>query len=464
MSAMKKPVAEPSNNPYNHRTMKPLFLLVSFIAVLLLMASCQAPSPKADTAALQDPEYLHRGIRRLNDVVIYEIFSPPVASRIFSYASLSAYEAIRWTDTSYPSLAAQLNGFPEMPVPDPGKEYVFTVSAIKALFDITLRLTFTKDSSRITMEALLAELKEKGIDDETYARSVSFGEAVANAIWQRAMADQYKETRGMDRYTPSGLPGKWKNTPPDYLDAIEPFWTKMIPMVMDSSAQFKPVPPPPFDLTPGSGFYKEVNEVLDSTRNLGEEQKNIARFWDDNAAAVTHVGHMMFANKKPSPGGHWMNITALACRQTNADILRSAQAYAMSAITMYEAFISCWDEKYRSEYIRPVTAIHEHFDKKWQPLLQTPPFPEYTSGHSVVSSSVATVLTRQFGDNFAFTDDYELPYIGIKRSFPSFMKASEEACISRLYGGIHFRSAIDNGRKQGRELGSFILDRVKIKS
>jgi hypothetical protein len=443
--------------------MKHFFVLISFIALTLAVPSCKGPSTKADAAALNDPEFLHRGIKRLNDVVIYEIFSPPVASRIYGYASLSAYEALRWTDTSYPSLAAQLKGFPEMPVPDPGKDYVFTVSAIKALFDITLRLTFTKDSSRVTMEALLKELKEKGIDEETYARSVAFGEAVAEAIWKRATSDNYKETRGMPRYTPSGQPGKWKNTPPDDLDAVEPFWTKMKPMVMDSSAQFRPVPPPPFNLNKGSDFYKELKEVIDSTRNLSEEQKNIARFWDDNAAAVTHVGHMMFANKKPSPGGHWMNITALACRKSGADMLRSAQAYALSAIAMYEAFISCWDEKYRSEYIRPVTAIHENLDKQWQPLLQTPPFPEYTSGHSVVSSSVATVLTRQFGDNFAFTDDYEMPYIGIQRSFPSFIKASEEACVSRLYGGIHFRSAIENGKMQGRSLGAFILERTRIK-
>jgi hypothetical protein len=268
----------------------------------------------------------------------------------------------------------------------------------------------------------------------------------------------------MPRYTPSGRPGTWKNTPPDYLDAVEPFWTKMKPLVMDSSSQFRPVPPPPFDLNPSSAFYRELKEVLDSTRNLSEEQKNIARFWDDNAAAVTHVGHMMFANKKPSPGGHWMNITALACRKSNADILRSAQAYAMTGIAMYEAFISCWDEKYRSEYIRPVTAINENVDRSWKPLLQTPPFPEYTSGHSVVSSSIASVLTSQFGDNFAFTDDYEMPYIGIERSFPSFIKASEEACVSRLYGGIHFRSAIENGKMQGRKLGAYILNKLKIRA
>lgn len=442
--------------------MNKIICIAGILLSLALIPGCTNNSVKSDPAALNNPEILHRGIKRLGDVVIYDIFSPPVASRIFGYASLSAYEALRWSDTSYSSLTEQLHGFGDMPKPEPGKSYAFSVSAVKALFEVTMKLTSSKDSSRVTMEALLRELKESGMDDETYARSISFGEAIANTIAKRASEDQYREVKGMPRYTPSVLQGKWKNTPPDYLDAVEPFWTKMKPLVMDSSAQFKPVPPPAFSLDKNSAFMKELTEVMDSTRSLSEEQKNIARFWDDNAAAVTHVGHMMFANKKPSPGGHWMNITAIACKNSKADILKSAQAYAMTAVAMYDAFISCWDEKYRSEYIRPVTAINEFADRNWQPLLQTPPFPEYTSGHSVVSSAVATVLTKQFGENFAFTDDYELPYIGIQRSFPSFIKASEEACVSRLYGGIHFRSAIENGKSQGRNLGAFILSRVTL--
>jgi hypothetical protein len=442
--------------------MKKIFCIAAILFSLALMPGCNNQKTVSDPSALNSPEILHRGIKRLGDVVIFDIFSPPVASRIFGYASLSAYEALRWSDTSYPSLTKQLHGFGDIPKPEPGKSYAFSVSAVKALFEVTMKLTSSKDSSRVTMEALLLELKEAGVDEETYARSISFGEAIAGVISKRASEDQYREVKGMARYTPSVLTGKWKNTPPDYLDAVEPFWTKMKPLVMDSSAQFKPVPPPPFSLDKKSAFMKELTEVMDSTKNLSEEQKNIARFWDDNAAAVTHVGHMMFANKKPSPGGHWMNITAIACRSSKADILKSAQAYAMTAVAMYDAFISCWDEKYRSEYIRPVTAINEFADRNWQPMLQTPPFPEYTSGHSVVSSSVATVLTKQFGEDFAFTDDYELPYIGIQRSFPSFIKASEEACVSRLYGGIHFRSAIENGKLQGRNLGAFILSRVVI--
>ncbi len=441
---------------------------MKFLAMFIMSGfifSCSNELTKKPVAADPlDPEYLHRATRRLNDVVIYEIFSPPVSSRIYSYASLAAYESIRWTDTSYPSITAKLNGFPSMPVPEKGKQYQFTVAAVKALFDITLRLTFTKDSSRITQDEILADLKSSGIDNETFENSLVFGEAVANAIWKRAAADHYKETRGMPRYTLSADSGKWKNTTPDYLDAVEPFWTKMIPLAMDSSSQFKPVPPPPYDMHKGSQFLTEVMEVYDTTSHLTEEQINIARFWDDNAAAVVHVGHMMYANKKPSPGGHWMNITAIANKKTNASIVASAQSYALTAIAMYDGFISCWDEKFRSEYVRPVTIINDRIDKAWQPLLQTPPFPEYTSGHSVVSSAIASVLTAQFGDGFAFTDDYELPYIGIKRSFPSFYKASEEACISRMYGGIHFRSSIFNGKKQGREIGAFINQKLTPKS
>ena len=433
---------------------------IAGLMILLIMLSCQQKQKSSDTMASADATHLHTAVNRLNDVVIYEIFSPPVASRIYAYTTLAAFEASRWMDTSYHSLTAQLNGFPAMPEPEKGKQYDFRIAGIEAFFNISLKLTFTKDSSKITQEKILKEMKE-GVDDEVYASSIAFGDSVAEAVWKRATTDQYKEIQGMARYTPQDIPGHWKNTPPDYLDAVQPFWSKMKPLVMDSSSQFKPVPPPAYSTDTSSGFWKELMEVYHVSKSLTEEQKNMARFWDDNAAAITYKGHMMFANKKPSPGGHWMNITSIACKKTGFNWLQSSETYAITAVAMYEAFLSCWDEKYRSEYIRPVTAINETFDKNWQPFLQTPPFPEYTSGHSVASATISTVLTRVFGDNFEFTDNYELPYIGIERSFPSFIKASEEACMSRLYGGIHFNSAIINGRTQGRNLGAYINNNIR---
>jgi hypothetical protein len=436
--------------------------IAAVIVFIVCIISCDTKNKNQAPINLTDASYLHQSVGRLNDVVIYDIFSPPVASRIYAYSTLALFETSRWMDTSYPSITAQLHGFPAMPVPDAGKKYDFRIASVKAFFSITQKLTFTKDSSKITEAAILKSMRNE-VDQEVYDASLAFGEAVSSAIWERAIKDQYKEIQGMARYSPTEKPGKWKNTPPDYLDAIQPFWTKMMPLVMDSSSQFKPVPPPEYSMEKGTQFYREMMEVYDTSKHLTEEQKTIARYWDDNPAAITYKGHMMFANKKPSPGGHWMNITAIATKKTNLNWLQASQAYALVAVAMYEAFLSCWDEKFRSEYIRPVTAINEGLDKNWQPFLQTPPFPEYTSGHSVASSTIAAMLTEIFGDNFEFTDDYEMPYIGITRSFPSFVKASEEACMSRMYGGIHFNSAIVNGRSQGRALGAYIVGKIRKK-
>jgi len=432
--------------------------VLCFIAILF---SCKSRKEQRQVpAATADAGYVHQSVRRMNDIIIYEIFSPPVASRVYAYSTLAMYESGRWMDTSYSSLTAQLHGFPVMPKPDAAKRYDFRIAGVQAFFSVISRLTFTKDSSRVTAEKILGEMK-KEVDRDVYEASVAFGEAVSSAIWERAVKDNYKEVQGMPRYSPTEQPGKWKNTPPDYLDAVQPFWSRMKPLVMDSASQFKPSPPPAYSPNKDSQFFIEMMEVYETGKKLTEEQKTIARFWDDNPAAITYKGHMMFANKKPSPGGHWMNITAQAAAKVNMNWLKASRTYALVAIAMYEGFLSCWDEKYRSQYIRPVTAINEMLDRNWQPFLQTPPFPEYTSGHSVASATIAAMLTAIFGDNFAFTDEYEIPYIGISRSFPSFIKASEEACISRMYGGIHFNSAIVNGRQQGRELGAFITSKLK---
>jgi hypothetical protein len=393
---------------------------------------------------------------------VYDIFSPPVASRIYAYASLAAYESIRNLDTSYPSLTAQLIDFGKMPSPEKGKEYDYRISAITAFFSIAKKLTFTKDSTVSVEKEMIGSLSS-GLSKKISDRSIAYGKAIADSILARSTRDRYKQIQGMPRYTITELSGKWKNTPPDYLDGVQPYWNKMRTLVMDSAAQFKPTPPPIVSTDKKSSFYNEMKEVYDINKSLTDSTKEVAKFWDDNASATTHVGHLTYATKKPSPGGHWINITAIACKQSNFNWVQSAQAYAMTSIAMYDGFISCWDEKYRSEYVRPVTAINEFIDPNWEPLLQTPPFPEYTSGHSVVSSSIANVLTRIFGDNFAFTDSYEKSYIGLERSFPSFIKASEEACISRMYGGIHFRSAVENGKTQGRALGDFINSTIKIK-
>jgi len=229
---------------------------------------------------------------------------------------------------------------------------------------------------------------------------------------------------------------------------------------MDSSSQFKPPPPPLFSKDTSSVFFKSVKEVYGINKNLTEEQMNIATYWDDNPLVIMHSGHMMFGNKKITPGGHWMGICAIAARKSGSDVVKTAQAYALTSIALYDAFISCWDEKYRSSYIRPVTIINDTFDQTWMPFLQTPPFPEYTSGHSTITASAATVLTSLFGNNFAFQDTSDLRYIGMQRHFNSFSEAAAEASISRVYGGIHYKFSVDTGAAMGKQLGDYIVTKL----
>jgi hypothetical protein len=172
----------------------------------------------------------------------------------------------------------------------------------------------------------------------------------------------------------------------------------------------------------------------------------------------------MFATKKISPGGHWINITRQVCEDTKANMSQSAEAYVRVSLSLVDGFISCWDEKYRSKLVRPETYINKYIDENWLPVLQTPPFPEYTSGHSVISSSASVALTKLFGDNYAFTDSTETEFGMPPRSFQSFYQAAEEAGISRMYGGIHYRPAVEQGSKQGKLLGELIATKVTTRN
>jgi hypothetical protein len=248
------------------------------------------------------------------------------------------------------------------------------------------------------------------------------------------------------------------------MDAVEPSWAKVRPFALDSASQFRPKPPRRFDMTEGSPFYLQVKEVYETGKNLTEEQRAIAAFWDCNPYVMNVRGHAMFATKKITPGGHWMGIVGIAAHKSRASLMQSAEAYVRTAVALADGFISVWDEKYRSNLVRPETMINAHMDDSWEPLLQTPPFPEYTSGHSGISTAAAVVLTDQFGENFAFTDSTEMSYGLPVRSFNSFNQAAAEAAISRLYGGIHYRMAIEEGIVQGRRVGQLVVQRLKTRA
>jgi hypothetical protein len=243
--------------------------------------------------------------------------------------------------------------------------------------------------------------------------------------------------------------------------AVEPEWKTVRPFFLKNLDEFNPKAMAKFDLSEGSSFRTQVNEVHQVTKNLSEEQKLIANFWDCNPFKVEFSGHMSIGVKKISPGGHWIGITGIAAQKQQLSFAETVYIHTLVALTLHDAFISCWKAKYETNRIRPETVINEKMDPTWKPLLQTPPFPEYTSGHSVISAASAEVLTAYFGDNFEFMDTSEV-YFGLpERKFQSFYTASDEAAISRLYGGIHFRDAIENGVDQGKKIGKAILDAIE---
>ena len=434
--------------------MKKIFL--AFITLGLLSA-CDSGTKEVKVT----PETYHAAMQQLTDVIVHDIFSPPVASRIYAYPSIAQYEILALGSTEYNSLAGQLTDF--QAIPQPEGELSMELAALEAFLKVGTALIFSEADMDAYRETLYAELKE-GVNKSYFDKSVAYGAQVADHILAWANKDNYAQTRTFPKFTVNEDPTRWQPTPPGYMEAIEPHWNQIRPFVIDSAEQFAPIRPTNFDMdNKASLFYKEVMEVYEVGNSLSEEQKEIASFWDCNPYVMNVTGHVMYASKKITPGGHWMGIVKIACETSGADMMKTAEAYTLTSIALADAFISCWDEKYRSSLIRPETVINKYIDEEWLPLLQTPPFPEYTSGHSVISSAAAIALTSIFGDDFAFDDTTEEKYGLSVRSFKSFIHASEEAAVSRLYGGIHYRPAIDNGVTQGRALGRYLVDKLEVR-
>lgn len=432
------------------------------LLVLILFVSCvKETKPIVVTA-----NNLHQSIDKVTEIMIHDIFSPPVASRIYAYPNIAAYEIVALKNENYNSLINQVREFSSIPKPT-SKEINYNLAALIAHMEISKKLIFSEERIEAYQDSLYQKWNNQ--NEIEFSTSKKYGLKVAAHIVAWMDKDNYKQTRTMPKFTvnPEDL-SRWQPTPPSYMAGIEPHWNKIRPFTLDSAAQFKPVPPPLFSMEKESDFYKELREVYDISTDItlkgdSSEEVSIAQFWDCNPYVSVTRGHLMFATKKITPGAHWIGITKIAAKKTQSNFEDTVYAYTKTSMAIMDGFISCWDEKYRSNLIRPETLINQYIDDNWKPILQTPPFPEYTSGHSVVSGAASTILTSIFGDNFAFDDDTEVPYGLPIRSFTSFNAAADEAAISRMYGGIHYRAAVEIGIKQGRNLGDFVVSKLKMK-
>jgi hypothetical protein len=427
------------------------------VALLCCLSACRQAPPPLPPLSTGD---ISRVITQMTEVMIHDITNPPLASRFFSYACLSGYEVVAQNDSSFKSMHGIINGYPHLQKPDSLQGYHVEVSALLAMMETAKKMQPSGKMMDAYEQRFLDSCKEAGYPTEVLEASLSYASWVSKKVLAYAKADRYNKISNYPRYTPVNKPGYWFPTAPAYMAAVEPYFNTVRPFTLDTCSQFIPPPPVAYATRKDSPFYELMLHNYTITQDMPTEYRAIAAFWDCNPFAVQDDGHLILGLKKISPGAHWLGITGIACQQAKKNFREGMQIYTMVSMGLMDGFISCWDEKFRSNRVRPETAIRELVDPHWQPLLQTPPFPEYLSGHSVISTASATILSHYFGDQFAYTDSVEVSYGLPARHFTSFRQAAEEAAISRFYGGIHFMDAIEQGMVQGKKVGEQLIKKA----
>jgi hypothetical protein len=427
--------------------------ILAFVFVIFLLNGCNRKNEKIPELM---PAIIGQVTAAMTDVMVHDVTNPPLGARFYSYACLAGYEVVALEDPGHKSMHGVLNGFPQIQRPTGIETYSVQLAAVLAMLE-------TAKKMQPSGKAMLANYEDRFVDScralgftaEVITGSRNYAQDISKQILKYAKADKYNLISNFPRYETKALPGMWYPTPPGYFPPVEPYFATVRPFTLDSSSQFKPEAPIPFSEDKNSAFFKLMKQNYDE-KTEGEHRETAA-FWDCNPFALENKGHLMVGMKKISPGAHWMGITDIACRQGKTDFAKTLLINTSVAIGLMDGFMACWDEKYRSNRIRPETAIRKYIDPNWKPFLQTPPFPEYLSGHSVISSASAVILTHYFGENFAYTDTVEERF-GLKaRKFTSFKQAALESGLSRFYGGIHFMDAIENGQKQGTKVGEWVV-------
>jgi hypothetical protein len=431
-----------------------LCCLVASLLALTPLAAAEASKPADRSSA----EVAVAWFELLYDVVKAENLAPPVAARVYGTAGVTLYEAVVPGARRHHSLAGQVNGLASLPRPYRGKAYHWPTVANSALAVVIRQLlpsvSATSLTAIATLEQSFASRFQSMLSYRRFTRSVTQGQEIAEAIAEWAATDGYATYNNCPFIPPVG-PGLWVPTPPAFApNPLQPCWGQLAPMVLISGAECAPPAPPSYSEAPTSEFFRDAKEVYDTGNTLTLEQQTIAQYWADGPGTTG------------TPAGHWIAIVGQVVEAYRLSLMVAAEAYARVGIAVADAFIACWHTKYVYNLVRPVTYIRDVIDPTWTPLLVTPPFPEYTSGHSVQSGAAATMLTDLFGE-VAFTDtthaDHGLEPALAPRTFPSFQAAAAEAAISRLYGGIHFRPAIERGLEQGTCVGQKVLERVHFR-
>jgi hypothetical protein len=406
--------------------------------------------------------YLVRCNQKLVDVIMEDLFTPAVASRVKVYPNIAAYEVLAKKGGKLKSLGNQLNEL--NPVSDPKEKVDYSLSALFAFTTVAGKLVYS--------EYLITQFEEKEVsnwfgkkkkDTSLIRSSKAYGRKVGSETIAWMKNDRYDYTRTLSRYVIADSAGAWVPTGPSYANALEPNWPLLRSCVFDSISMVKAIPNLPYSEDKNSAYYKNAMDLYQQSISLDTAKRLTAWYWDDNPNILRSDGHVNYFIHKVSPCGHWVRIASQAIKNLGFDEYKTAEVYTYLTLGIYEAFLSCWTEKYKSNSVRPETYINRLISPQWKSYIETPPFPEYTSGHSVISSTSATLLTALIPQPYAFTDSSEMYANLPARHFKSFREASNQASISRFYGGIHYMPSLDNGVIQGIQIGEGILKKVKTR-
>ena len=427
---------------------------VFVLAITLLVSACShdanQPDPKSVSALTES--YSSDVATKWADVQLRLIkngrgFSPPVAARALGYCGVALYETVVPGMPEYQSLAGQLTDLTPLPQPEALQRYNWNVAANAAEALLVKNLFGNATTAqRATIDSLETALYQPYRTAEEFDRSVKFGQQVAQAVFDWSKTDgghQGYLSNQPSSYVPPVGAGLWVQTSPGAAGlALQPKWGDNRLFVPANATLPMPSLAHTYSTQPGSTYYKEVLEVYSISRALTPEQRVIAAYWADASKTIT-------------PPGHMISITSIVLRDRKASLATAGEAYARVGAAVADAFIGCWKCKYLYNWERPVTAIRAMIDPTWNPDWETPPFPEFVSGHATQSAATAQVLSDLFGAQTAFTDNtHQARGAGFEpRPFPNFTAFAAEAAISRLYSGIHYRNSNEVGLVEGQEVG-----------
>jgi len=430
--------------PLGHR--RASLLLALMLIAFALSSGCDRPSAPARLRSDTLTAFMHLVAERVKA----DNLNPAVASRIFAYVSVAQYEALVPALPDRRSLGNQLNGLPALPELVGDRQLDWPSAQAAAISRVARHLFEASPASVAALtafsDATLAARKAAGADQDTQTRSVVFGSAVGEAIIRWADADGFRTIHELPYSGPVGAQ-YWQPTG----DAVsgfkpaEPHWGNLRPFVMPGAEACAVSAPEPYSEEAESTFFAQAKAVYETSKRLNDDQRTIALAWADNPGQTS------------SPPGHWLELVGQL--MANHSLAEASEIYALASVSMADAFIACWKAKYTYSLLRPETFIRRRIDANWDPLLRTPQFPEYPSGHSVVSSAAATVLDALLGAP-AF-EDRTVETLGYRaRRFSSFADAAAEAAQSRIYAGIHYPMAAERGLAQGRCVGARVLSQA----